>query len=270
MNKKIKNEDIPLIIKEYLQLISTCNIAKKYKVSAQTISNILKKNDIVVRNDRKTFHFNENYFKKIDTEIKAYFLGFLYADGSVSKNRNITAISIKDVDIEILEVFKKDLGTDKKIYRRSSLAKLEIVSKVIKEDLIRLGCVPSKTYNLKFPTKEQVPIELVRHFIRGFFDGDGCIGVYNKQIRIQIVGTWEILRGLREFLESLGIQKIKINKGRSIPVLCIFKKESVIKFCNLMFKDSNVYLTRKNKIWTEWCKYDIKALEEHLKLKGII
>lgn len=63
-------------------------------------------------------------------------------------------------------------------------------------DLKRLGCTEQKSLNLTFPTKEQVPPHLLHHFIRGYFDGDGSISLYNNDYHVSIVGTESFIKSL--------------------------------------------------------------------------
>lgn len=102
------------------------------------------------------YNVNESYFEKIDTPDKAYFLGLMYADGNVS-NRAIT-ISLQEKDLNILEKFKNYTQFTGKLQlvilnnpNHSNHIKLQIYSRKLVRDISKLGCIPNKTYSLKYP-----------------------------------------------------------------------------------------------------------------------
>jgi hypothetical protein len=194
---------------------------------------------------------NEEYFKIIDNNTKAYILGFLYADGSVSKDGYYLSIEIKEEDIEILNLISNEIciTTPKYIYRiikEKTYVKLIIGSKVICSDLINLGCMPNKTFLLCFPNKNQVKHELVSHFIRGYFDGDGCI-TSKEKIRpmVTIIGTLEFLNGVFDNLKQEGIDKYSLFKISKIYRLSISNLKDNYIFYNYIYKNAKEYLKRK-------------------------
>lgn len=139
-------------------------------------------------------------FEKINTEEDAYWLGFLYADGCVHSSPGDYKIelSLKEEDYSHLEKYKKYIGRDNKIsYRASSKSyRYNFRDKNTHSNLIKLGCVPAKSLILNFPTKEQVPDELLRHFVRGYFDGDGSFWYENK-FGLSILSSKSFLEGLK-------------------------------------------------------------------------
>ena len=155
---------------------------------------------------------NENFFKKINTQETAYILGLLYADGWIENNHTF-GIELLEHDKDILERIKSAMHSEQKLYPRIQKInnKLKYVFRVHRscmvQDLICLGCTERKSLTLKFPNKNIVPDELMSHFIRGYFDGDGCVS-YKKKYRktinatiyipiVSIVGTEAFLQELR-------------------------------------------------------------------------
>ena len=134
-------------------------------------------------------------------------IGFLCADGCIYANNNQIELSLKLDDFEHLEKFKDFVEWKGKVRKDYFRCRVCFGDKTIHHDLIKLGCIPNKSLVLKFPTEDQVPEELIRHFIRGYFDGDGCI-YFTKQgkgnCNFSVLGT-------KEFLEGL-MNKININK----------------------------------------------------------
>ena len=177
------------ICERYVHGVSIIRLAKEFNLSRHFLKKILIRNNVTLRKNywaRKHF-FDMSFFKKIDTEEKAYFLGLLYADGCTAEHSINLAISSRDV--ELLEKFKKaikftgpiekiivmiDYG-DKYGIKPTETVKIRLNSMELRQDVINLGCVPRKTFTLSFPSEKIVPRFLVRHFIRGYFDGDGCV-----------------------------------------------------------------------------------------------
>lgn len=196
---------------------------------------------------------NHNYFNIIDSEDKAYFLGLLYADGCISKNRNRIQIKLQDYDKEILEKFIKCLDYSKKLkikkysnikntYRDQYL--LTIDSKKIKEDLIKNGCIPNKCQLIKLPNIDDY---LIHHFIRGFFDGDGSIVIdkYNNK-RFSLTSNYEFLDEIQNILiKKCNLKKIKICKVYNSFTLHYGGNKSCERIKDFLYEDSNFFLERK-------------------------
>ena len=174
------------IIKEYINGSSIEELSKKYNCTTVNIRNLLKRRNIKIRKSR--YFANFRYFNKIDTEFKAYILGFIYADGNLFNNTLKIAISEKDK--EILEKFKEDIKCNNPILfiksnlkNRQDQVSLSITDVDLRNDLIDKGVIENKTFKIVFPSYNKVPKKLIHHFIRGYFDGDGCICVYKVNWR---------------------------------------------------------------------------------------
>lgn len=266
MKKLIKNlnkEVIEDIINDYtINKYSSSEISKKHNLSANSILNILKNNNILKRKQTeigRKYNVNQNFFEKINTEEKAYWLGFLYADGCVHKtksNQYVTLLTCKDFDH--INKFKDSLNSNHKIFKRygtksnykpgSLIYKLAIYSKKMAEDLISKGCIPNKTFLLKFPTKEQVPEELVCHFIRGYFDGDGSITDSKRPSGfIDICGIYPFLDGIRNYLglnKNMYIYRDKRKESECWSIK-LASKFTVDLFYNKIYKNSTISMNRK-------------------------
>lgn len=102
---------IDRVCKEYQEGLSQVEVAKNNKTSPVTVRRILKDNGIPIRKQEewlRKYDLNQEYFDVIDTQNKAYFLGFLYADGNVSKSNNAIQIGLESRDLHILESLKKN------------------------------------------------------------------------------------------------------------------------------------------------------------------
>jgi hypothetical protein len=197
---------------------------------------------------------NENYFEVIDTEDKAYWLGFLYADGCISQDHRHIIVSLSPVDYEHLVMLNNCMDSEYtiKFMDDNRYITLNIARKKIAEDLIDKGCVPAKSLILQFPTEDKLPKELQRHFIRGYFDGDGCIStkLRTKKNRPNPIMECEVnFLGTRNMLEHIAdiipVENIKVIEFGKIYKFRIHNKKDIIKLMDYLYEDSSFYLQRK-------------------------
>lgn len=234
-------------------------IAKEYSISLESLYRRIA-NDLWERPKKKSkFYADENYFDEIDTEHKAYWLGFLYADGYVTPpviegmSPHI-GLEISTKDIELLKQFQKDLNTnypihiynkDKATYKYNyPMARISICSKHMAESLAKWGIVPNKTFFLTFP--DFLNEELTFAFIRGYIDGDGSIIINkNKYKTISICGTYEFLTGLKNFLKiDVKLSQKKSMAGKNNYTLSIRdnKKRGIL---DKIYNNCTICLERK-------------------------
>lgn len=240
-------------------------IKKILKRSECSVSRIIKKRGIrkLVVESTKKYNYNESFFEKIDNEEKAYWLGFLCADGNIIRKNGILEgvvlqLSSKDQDhlIEFAKVICKTLTKEQIKTNNAKLngkifegKRFSAYSKKLAEDLIELGCMPNKSLILKFPTKEQVPDKLINHFMRGYFDGDGCIYIstkYNKA-SFDIVGTEKFCESYRLKLNEK-ITKKERKKFAPAGKNVIFReseKKRIKEIEKFLYCGATVFLERK-------------------------
>ena len=183
----------------FLKGESITSICKDLHMDRGKFSKNLKKENIEVINYHNLAKFNIDFFEKIDSQEKAYWLGFLYADGAIGSTNNGIEVSLKSSDYDHLLKLKESLGfKEKNIYKDEIRCRLTFTNKKTKEDLIKLGCFPKKSLSLKFPSKDQVPDEYLYDFIRGYVDGDGSVMINTKKTggRLSLLGTKEFIEGL--------------------------------------------------------------------------
>lgn len=207
----------------------------------------------------RKYECDYDFFKEIDTEEKAYWLGFLYADGCVHKSSHQMTLVLSIEDKEHLYKFNRCLKSTYPIKLvRDKYVRLNISSKSFGEDLINKGCVPTKSLILKFPSVEQVPKSMVRHFIRGYFDGDGCI--YNRmkdgcmKSCINILGTEDFLVGIVSELPVDNVV-VKQRNGYKIHNITIYNKQDIKKIMLYFYNESNIYLKRKYDKFLDMARY---------------
>ena len=235
-------------LKMYLDGKSTTFISKELKISRSRFSLYLKSQNIEVIKTPHKKKIYENIFEKINTEEKAYWLGFLYADGYVaSGKRNDVELSLQLSDKCHLKKFKDFIGFEGKLITDSFRCRISFKNKKIKQDLIKLGCTPKKSLTSKFPTEEQVPKELIPHFIRGYLDGDGCVFNNDKEKRIGFVGTKNILENIQDIMyKEFGLTKTKMQpQGQAFQ--CMWSGTGNLKtwFDYLYNYEDIIFLQRK-------------------------
>ena len=143
-------------------------------------------------------------FEIIDTEEKAYWLGFLYADGCVGSKEDKVELGLAEKDLKHIEKFRDFMNITNKIsYREKTKSyRMSFRSAKCKQDLIDKGCIPKKSLILDFPNENQVPKHLIRHFIRGYFDGDGWFTNTESCFQIGIIGTENFINGFLNSIEN--------------------------------------------------------------------
>ena len=198
-------------------------LAKTYGISGSTVLNILKRHGVKLKPKHvgNKYDFNIHFFDKIDTESKAYFLGLLYADGCHYKKTRQISIELSATDKDILEKMKVAFSSNHPLsswYRITPVSKtnnqyftLRMSNEHFSKKCEELGLVERKSLILKPPTEEQVPTNLIHHFIRGYFDGDGSITlILDKTQRAcgaSIIGTTEFCEWCKRIVESFVKEK---------------------------------------------------------------
>ena len=149
---------------------------------------------------------NEKFFDTWTSEM-AYVLGFLFADGSLENAPYVRGkyVRVTSTDEDRVQVIKKLLNSSHTIVKtekggnRKPRYLLRIGSRSLYERLVILGVTPRKSFTMTFP---HVPPECLSGFVRGYFDGDGCVNIshnYQGKSRLFTIFT----SGSRAFLESL-------------------------------------------------------------------
>ena len=208
-------------------------------------------------------------FSKIETELQAYLLGFYSADGNINEKRKTFRIHLQKQDSELVYLYKDIISPDARTFaveghkttgrngqevNAHESFGVDITSAKLCTDLVNLGIGYNKSYSdLHIP---EMPENLVRHFIRGYFDGDGCITVWlskEKGKSDRVRGKFDICAKsasiLNEFIKFFATHDIKINlnylKRDDMYRISTSSKKELEKIYNILYKDSNFYLSRK-------------------------
>lgn len=218
----------------------------------------------------RKYELNENYFEQIDTEDKAYWLGFISADGCIvscsKETRSLRLrINIHEKDEEYLLKFRDSIQGNMPIKKfksnkgkrfESNQVKIDINSNKLCDDLINVGVGFRKTFDLTMP---KVPQNLISHFIRGYFDGDGCIcrylikGTDSYRFTFEIVGQSEdILLYFQNYFRENGISvNLYTRKSNNSKRLMICSKKELIKIYHLFYDNCNICMERKLNIFKQ-------------------
>lgn len=246
-------------LKMYIDGISTFEISKKFNVSEVSINALARRHNIKrpvgFLND---IAFDYFYFDNIDTEDKAYTLGFIYADGHVGDKE--VKIAIKSSDIDILNKIKSSMNGSFNIgisissnsFGVCEVARLSFSNSHTIHRLREIGIKNNKTIDCDFPTLDN---SLIKHFIRGYMDGDGSFSKYRScdgynRYSFSFVGTESFLDGLRTKIIENGFNVSTESSKRFPTTNCCYSikgsgKKNTISFLDWIYSDSNIYLDRK-------------------------
>lgn len=258
--------------------LSQVDAGLKYGVTNAAVSYQIKKRNISYQPKMNRIHsFREDYFEKIDSERKAYWLGFILADGSVSRatkwgQPNRLKFNLQARDKELLEAFKLDIKANsvpiktylpnEKTFGRNEMVSFSLNSVKLCSDLAKYSVVKNKVKTCTIPELEDP--SLYRHLVRGFFDGDGSIHTLSKKYRlnkkpravISFTKNEKILNRLliilKENIPSTS-NKVKVNNaGKRMDgtkkdsfVLSFSSYEFIKSFYYFIYTDSTIYLERK-------------------------
>lgn len=276
----IKEEHINFIREQYQKGYSQIDISNQMNISSRLVSKLMKDNNITIRTNREQalkHSFNENYFETIDSEEKAYWLGFMYADGYIQNKRKHSGyrigITLSSVDKDHLEKFNQSLKStyDIKTYKSNGgysvgnfYSRIIVSSDKMASDLIKKGCILNKTDKLMFPNSDIVRNNLIKHFIRGYIDGDGSLNYsfcknnrtnrHNKfESKIGIVGTRDIVEGILNTFELNHLKLDKRYKSRDNDnfQVNIGGNRQVERLLDYLYLDSKIYLERKYQKYLE-------------------
>ena len=267
-------EQIDYIIDQYSnEMKSLSSIARDFGCDKESIQKVLLHNNVRLYTLEDYHPRNKDYFSVIDSYDKAYWLGMMYSDGCVTpRATGIYGVKLEMIDGEHVEKFKNALGATrnkttvvhpKGFENASTVYSVTIYDKKIGEDLIALGCVPRKSLSLtKLPNIEQ---KYIYSFIRGVFDGDGCLR-YDKIRKCYglsfVSGSVSFLTEIRDVL---GISRIKVcHSHEKAYRFELVAQNDLYRILTSMYKDSteDSRLDRKYNKYQEFIEWYINKNKE--------
>lgn len=268
MAERIKDEVRDQIMNDYAgDDLSIKEILTKYGIAPSTISVIHRDYPHIPNRKppgpKRKNNVNDHYLDVIDSQEKAYFLGFFMGDGCNSEDRDSITIEIHNKDIKLLQKFKDMLDFSGPLYTRETRdhCKISIKSRQLSKRLAELECVQRKSKFLKMPS---IDLTLARHLLRGLMDADGCIfyrerGANAKECTVEWYATESVCQSIQKMLKNhLDIKaSVRYKPASNIYTCTIYKFSSVMKFLDWVYEDSTIHLDRKYQIYQsvkqKWC-----------------
>jgi hypothetical protein len=242
-------------------------VLKNRNIKLKSIYEVAKESNYRGRFAQRHYNLNFNYFKTW-TNNMAYVLGFIYADGYIGKSKHILRINLKYADHEFLTNIAKELNYEGNVVKYEGNIKdkkydccyLSINSLDMIKDLREIGLYENKSLTIEIP--KTLPVEYEIDFVRGYFDGDGCVETKRQihkyknsdtyQLRTRISsGSYKILASIEDILFRNGLKSknIKKYKNRNLMDICYSTNESY-KIYELFYKNKYcLYLPRKKDIF---------------------
>lgn len=259
------NDQVRYILNKYIEENQSIKqLSTDFGCSPQAIRAMLRKQNITLKGNKNGYPRNSLYFYDINSVDKAYWLGFLYADGCVVEKKNEIFCSQKSK--EHLVKFQQAIEAinhkivkvkDNRFSQECIYYRFAIKDKQLCKDLIRWGCVPNKSLILsKIPN---IPREYVSHFLRGYFDGDGSLHYLKNTNNYRMsftCGSKEFLEDIRHELQKDNLS-IRKDTNKNVYQLRISGRKQVKKILDYLYKDSNqnIRLDKKYKLYldcSEW------------------
>lgn len=254
------------VVEQYLNGESILSLSKRYNTNTHRIRKILNNNNIqrITQAKRNNPSLNEDYFEIINSNEKAYWLGWFLTDGCIEDSNDNLQLTIQKGDKHILEILEKDLGINNHIHIfNKDYIRFSLGSKKIRNSLVQYGIVPNKSHILSFPNN--IPEEYEVALLRGMFEGDGglTLGVttryykhrnksYTKPYQeLSFSGTYDMCKGFQTvLLKYLNITLKTIEPNNSIYRVRWSNKNEILQILHLLYKDcDNHYLKRKYELY---------------------
>ena len=203
------------------------------------------------------YKIDSHYFENIDSEEKAYLLGYIAADGCITKTKNTYRFSIKSIDKELISTLRKCIGFSGPIrldvsINTNPIYMLSVYDQEFISHLMKHDIVPRKTFKLIYPWFLRK--KFIRHYMRGYLDGDGSVSCLkdNKRLQFNIVGTFSTIKGFAEHLYTEGIMKgDTIYREGNIFRLQRSQKQAECVL-GYLYKDTSIFLDRKYQKYNQY------------------
>ena len=242
---------------------------------------------------KRKYNFNQKFFNVLNTPEKAYVLGLIYSDGCVFKDKYTKYIIFgqsednKDIVYKVNNILESDYPIHKELRGSKNFYYIKLTSNIMFDDLYNLGVEPNKSLTVKFPVN--IPNILLPHFIRGLFDGDGCVwngkrkemivkdsknklGIRKRivhNVKFTYTGNVDFVNTLQDLLvKFLRFKKTKLNfsKAKTTKHICTMEysgRKQLKKFYDFIYKDSTIHGdTKKSKFEEIFCALEEKSSNE--------
>lgn len=251
-------------VEEYKQCGKLKYVSTKYGISPNTLRSLLHAENIDTRKIQYDNAFgvrhqvNDRYFEHIDSLEKAYYLGLFYADGVVYMREHPPAymarISLTEADSYILENLNRDTNQGRAMHThaykkpgRSPAVIWTVSRKKMCLDLQSHGCGTRKSMTLKFPTSDVVSERYLPAFLRGYLDGDGCVGIYGGNLSVSLATSDEFADGFVEFYQKHFKATCCIFRKPNHTNISLNNIAAKIRFYEYIYQDRELSICLKRK-----------------------
>ena len=237
------------IVSRYGEGESLTDLGKHFGVSHNTIARVLRSAGISVRNhavQQRKYRCDDHYFDCIDSEPKAYWLGFIAADGCVTDGRRISLqVKLQGRDGGHLGSLRDSLSATNPVYRTGAgQAQFIVHSPQLIAGLAAQGIGPRKSLTLNWPV--DLPANLLPHYLRGYMDGDGNWSTTGKQANVTVCGSFPFLLGLGEYLEgTLGFRQARLRACGNTHMMSYGGNRQIPTLARFLYARASVALPRK-------------------------
>lgn len=291
MRHNFTKEQKENVINDYLsKKISKLAIRKKYKIGFKYFKKILREFNIkeetrlVDYSNHRIYSCDFDFFKIVDNEEKAYTLGLLASDGHIKHTKTRHDIMLCLTDLELIEKIKTCLKSNHPIksFKRSEKHqiqnKIHIQSVEMVHDLEKFNLTGNKTFRTHIP--KEIPENLVKHFIRGYFDGDGSIWLDKRRRGLGAVtitsSSLLVLQQIENHLKENNIlrkHKSYIEPGHgNCYAIRTSKREEMVLFLSYLYDNANIFMERKKQSYLTLKNRPIKVKNKNCTSKyfGVI
>lgn len=283
------NEQIPDLITHYLKGNGLFSCASLFHIGYPKVKKILEDNNIKIRtyqesvsvnkSIRTKYKMDESFFDNPDKwdERQAWTLGWLAADGNNFTPKYLFFLKLQQGDKIILDYIKSFLKYEGiLLYRDNKKEKkkcqptwnLQVRNKRLSDALYKVGIVDNKSLIYKFP--KFLRPDLIRHFIRGYFEGDGCISKCGKHFIFNQIATREFLeyhtfilnKQVGITIKNIHLKNADVNHKHYNGITSYYvvaNNEELYRLYVYLYTDSKYFLPRKKK------KFDtfVQSLKEN-------
>jgi hypothetical protein len=263
LQQGLTNEKLEEIHQKVLAGVEVDELSTQYNISKEALLRRISNSNWTRAKRKNRYSFDEHYFDVIDNEHKAYWIGFLLADGYVLSKRTDEkrinqaqsfGFAVNSDDHELLENFKKDLKADNPIHyykntgsyakSKTSYGRILLTSQHTIDTIREYGIRENKTFFVTFP---DIPTALIPAMIRGYSDGDGSIIITkNNKYEWALCGTKEFLTGVQNFFgTSIQLSQRWPERNNNNYTLSYYGNKQVPKLLDIIYKDASIYLQRK-------------------------
>jgi len=255
--RNLTSSEIEEVCRRYRAGETTYQLAEAFGVSrpaiCQHLRNIGQRRRTTSETKRR-YYCEESFFSNIDTQEKAYILGFIATDGCIKKNDVLSiGLQVRDAN-HLQEIAKTFSDYPVRVYReaKTPCCNLTIRSKQIVNDLANFGITPRKTYTVGWPCLRS---DLYRHFVRGAFDGDGSFFLCDRgKLHVSFIGNEHLSPAIQSHLrQECGLPSVKFEvkmRTKDPDKIATFSwryncSQHVLPIVNWLYEGATIYLPRK-------------------------